>query len=145
MTIVNPLIPWSWLLYVWFSDLYHCRKKFLVQQPIYTHRKIIKAPLLHQSLGPHVFLSFSLSLSPPLPLSLSLPPANSLESGNPLSSLCCLGFKDLLSRVPCAFVSSASPVLGVLLVLCVNQGILASFSLSFSYRRLQTIRFQSIK
>ena len=37
--------------------------KFLVQQPIYTHRKIIKAPLLHQSLGPHVCLSFFLSLS----------------------------------------------------------------------------------
>ena len=35
-------------------------------QPIYTHRKIIKAPLLHQSLGPRVFfvsLSLSLSLS----------------------------------------------------------------------------------
>ena len=107
--------------------------------------KSLKHPCSTRGLGPHVFLSFSLSLSPPLPLSLSLPPANSLESGNPLSSLCCLGFKDLLSRVPCAFVSSASPVLGVLLVLCVNQGILASFSLSFSYRRLQTIRFQSIK
>ena len=46
----------------WFSDLYHCRKKFLVQQPIYTHRKTIKAPLLHQRLGSPC-LSFSLSLS----------------------------------------------------------------------------------
>ena len=36
--------------------------KFLVLQPIYTHRKIIKAPLLHQSLGPRVFLCLSLSL-----------------------------------------------------------------------------------
>ena len=52
------------LLYVWFSNLYHYQKKFLVLQPIYTHRKIIKAPLLHQSLGPRVFLSFSLSLPP---------------------------------------------------------------------------------
>ena len=47
-------------------------KKFLVQQLIYTHRKIIKAPLLHQSLGPRIFLSFFLSLSPSLWLSLSL-------------------------------------------------------------------------
>ena len=30
---------------------------------IYTHRKIIKAPLLHQSLGPRVFFFFSLSFS----------------------------------------------------------------------------------
>ena len=40
------------------------------------HRKIIKAPLLHQSLGPHIFpsffLSLSLSLFPSLWLSLSL-------------------------------------------------------------------------
>ena len=50
-------------MYVWFSDLYHSRKKFLVLQPIYTHRKIIKAPLLHQSLGPRViFVSLSFSL-----------------------------------------------------------------------------------
>ncbi|CAM9538715.1 unnamed protein product [Rangifer tarandus platyrhynchus] len=34
----------------------------VVPQPTYTHRKIIKAPLLHQSLGPHVvFVSLSLS------------------------------------------------------------------------------------
>ena len=44
-------------------DLYHCQKKFLVQQPIYTHRKIIKTHLLHQSLDPHVFLSLFLSFS----------------------------------------------------------------------------------
>ena len=56
------------MLYIWFSDLY--QKKFLVQQPIYSHRKSIKAPLLHQSLGPRVFLSLSLSF--PLALSLSL-------------------------------------------------------------------------
>ena len=65
--------PWpSCLLPSQFSDLYHCQKKFLVQQPIYTHRKIIKAPLLHQSLGPHVCLSFSLSLSLSPSLWLSL-------------------------------------------------------------------------
>ena len=74
MTIVNPLFPWQPLLYVWFSDLYHCKKTFLVQQPIYTHRKIIKAPLLHQRLGsPCLFLFLSFSLPPSL--SLSLPPS----------------------------------------------------------------------
>ena len=47
-----------------------------------------------------------------LSLSLSLPPANSLEHRNPLSSVSSLGFQDPLERVPCAFVSSTSPVLG---------------------------------
>ena len=67
-------------MYVWFSDLYHCQKKFLVPQPIYTHRKIIKTPLLHQSLGPHVFfffffpMYFSFVLSLSLSFSLSLSP-----------------------------------------------------------------------
>ena len=74
LTLWPLLIPCSLgtrLLYIWFSDLYHCRKKFLVQQPTHTHRNIVKAPLLHQSLGPHVFLSFSLSLSLPLALSFT--------------------------------------------------------------------------
>ena len=48
-------------------------KEVSVPQPIYTHRKIIKAPLLHQSLGPRVFfVSLSLSLYLSLSLSLSL-------------------------------------------------------------------------
>ena len=77
LTLWPLLIPCSLgtrLLYIWFSDLYHCWKKFLVQQPIYTHQKIIKAPLLHQSLGPRVCLSFflfSLCLSLSFPLALS--------------------------------------------------------------------------
>ena len=76
-----PLVPLvTWLLYVWFSDLYHSRKKFLVPQPIYTQRKIIKAPLLHQSLGPWVFFCFSLFL------------ADSLEHGDLSCSLSCPGF-----------------------------------------------------
>ena len=50
-----------------------------------------------------------------------------------------------LERVPGAFVSDASPVSRALLVLCVNQGISASFSLLRSYRRLRTTRFRSIK
>ena len=42
-------------------------------------------------------------------------------------------------------MSDASPVSRTLLVLCVNQRISASFSLSLSYRRLCTTRFRSIK
>ena len=68
---------------------------------ILTERSL-KHPCSTRGLGPHVFLS----------LSLSLPLANSLERGNPPSSLSCPGFQDLLERAPCAFVNDASPVLG---------------------------------
>ena len=53
-----------------------------------------------------LFFFFSFSLSPSLPL------ANSLEHGNPPSSLSCFGFQDPLERARWAFVSGASPVLG---------------------------------
>ena len=55
--------------------------------------------------GPSIFLS--LSLSPSLPL------ANSLEHGSLPSSLSCPGFQDLLERMPCAYGSGTSPVLGL--------------------------------
>ena len=58
-----PLVPFVTVAVVWFSDLYLSQKKFLVPQPIYTHRKIIKAPLLHQSLGPRVFFCLSVFFS----------------------------------------------------------------------------------
>ena len=88
-TKLLSLVPLSWdmdcLLTLWLTlplvplvtvavrlvFCYHSRKKFLVPQPIYTHREIIKAPLLHQSLDPRVFfvsLPPSLSLSPSLSL-----------------------------------------------------------------------------
>ena len=51
------------------------------------------------------------SFFPSLSLSLSLPPANSLEHRNPLSSFSSLGFQHPLERAPCAFVNSTSPVL----------------------------------
>ena len=79
------------------------RKSLYNNLYILTERSL-KHPSSTRGLGPRVFLSLSLSLS--------LPPANSLERGNPPSSLSCPGFQDLLERVPCAFVSSASPVLG---------------------------------
>ena len=64
--------------------------------------RLLKHPCSTRDLGSHVSLS----------LSLFLPPANSLEQGNPPSSLSCPGFQDLLERTPCAFVSGAIPVLG---------------------------------
>ena len=57
---------------------------------VYTHRKPIKAPLLHQSLGPSVCLSFFFFFS--LSLSLSLSSADSLEHRDPSCSLSCPGF-----------------------------------------------------
>ena len=62
----SSLFPWWQVLYNLISDLYHCRKKLLVPQPLYTHGEIIKAPLLHQRLGPCVCLSLSISHSPRL-------------------------------------------------------------------------------
>ena len=56
---------------------------------IYAHAMLIKTPLLHQSFGLRVFLSFFLFF---LSFSLSLFLANSLERGGPLSSLSCPGF-----------------------------------------------------
>ena len=52
---------------------------------IYAHTMLIKTPLLHQSFGPLVLLSFSLSLS------LSLFQADPLEHRGSLSSLSCPG------------------------------------------------------
>ena len=57
---------------------------------------LIKTPLLHQSLGPPVFLSFLLSLFQ----------ANSLERGGLLSSLSCPGFQDTLRKAHCALTPS---------------------------------------
>ena len=59
--LILPLVPLVMVAVclVFWSLSY----KFLVLQPIYTHRKIIKAPLLHQSLGPWVFFCLSLSFS----------------------------------------------------------------------------------
>ena len=93
-------------------------------------------PLLHQRLGSQCH-SFSLSLSHPL--------ANSLEHGSLLSSLSCPGFQDLFKRTPLCLRERYKPCPRALLVLCVTQGILASFSLLLSYCQLQTTRFWSIK
>ena len=101
-------------------------------RPIYTHKKIIKTPLLHQRLGsPCLFLSLSLRL---MLWSMETRQAHSpARAFRPPR-------EDALS-----LCERCKPCSRVLLVLCVNQGILASFSLSLSYRGLRTIRFQYIK
>ena len=118
------------VLYIWFSDLYHCRKKLLVPQPLYTHREIIKAPLLHQSLGSGVFLSFFLSLSPRLILwSAETHPAHSPARAS-----------KTLEKAPCAFTPprEGSPCLRERRKSCVKGFIvslhkLGSISLSLSF------------
>ena len=97
----------------------------------------VKCPCSTRDLGPSVILSLFLSLSHPL--------ANSLEHGSLLSSLSCPGFQDLFKRTPLCLRERYKPCPRALLVLCVTQGILASFSLLLSYQRLQTTRFRSIK
>ena len=106
-----------------------------------------KTPLLHQSLGPRV-LSLSLSFSLSLRLFLwSAEPAvftflprllrPSREGALRLHPI---------ERAPEASVNRASPMSGILLAFCVNQGIPASFSLLyFLISRLRTTRFRSIK
>ena len=65
---------------------------------IYAHTMLIKTPLLHQSFGPPVLLSFSLSLF--------LSQAISLERRGPLGSLSCPGFYDPLEKSLWAFTPS---------------------------------------
>ena len=104
---------------------------------------LIKTPLLHQSSGPCVFLSLSLSFRL-IPWS-----AEALWVHFPAQAS-----KTLLRRcsVPSPHREGArglreqsKPRAGALLAFCVNQGISASFSPLLSYHRLWTTRFRSIK
>ena len=107
---------------------------------------LIKTPLLHQSSGPHVFLSLSL----PLFFRRSLG-AERLSEFTFLPRLLRPSQEGALhlhsiERAPEASVNRASPVSGALLAFCVNQGLSASFSLLyFHISRLRTTRFRSIK
>ena len=105
-----------------------------------------KTPLLHQSSGPRVSLSLSLSLS--------LFQAYPLEHRGSLSSLSCLAPRTLSRRCSASsphwegawgLHEQSKPRAGALLAFCVNQGISVSFSPLLSYRRLQTTKFRSIK
>ena len=105
-----------------------------------------KTPLLHQSSGPHVFLSLSFSLSlsgyffgTQRPSEFTFLPRLLRPSREGTLHL------HPIERAPEASVNRASLVPGALLAFCVNQGISASFSPLLSYRRLWTTRFRSIK
>ena len=89
---------------------------------IYAHTMLIKTPLLHQSFGPRVLLS--LSLTGYFSVFTFLP---GLLRPSREGALCL----HPIERAPEAFVNRASPVSGTLLVFCVNQGISASFSLLY--------------
>ena len=116
---------------------------------IYAHTMLIKTPLLHQSFGPCVFLSLSLSL--PLSFSGWSPGAQRLSEFTFLPGLLRPSQEGALhlhpiERVPEASMNRASPVSGTLLAFCINQGRSASFSLLyFLIGRLWTTRFRSIK
>ena len=117
---------------------------------IYAHTMLIKIPLLHQSFGSHVLLSFSFSLSLSLSLRLFLWSTEALWVHFPAWA------SKTLSRrcsVPSPHPEGAwglceqsKPRAGALLALCINQEISASFFLLyFIIGRLWTIRFRSIK
>ena len=107
-------------------------------------------PLLHQSSGPRVFLSLSLSLSPFLFFRL-IPWSTEALWVHFLA----WASKTLSRRrsVPSPHQEGAwglreqsKPRAGALLAFCVNQGISASFSLLYVLiGRLRTTRFQSVK
>ena len=109
---------------------------------------LIKTPLLHQSSGPHVFLSLSLSLS--FSFSGWSPGAQRPSEFTFLPGLLRPSQEGALSllpieRAPEASANRASPMLGALLAFCINQGISASFSPLLTYHWLQTTEFWSIK
>ena len=116
---------------------------------IYAHTMLIKTPLLHQSFGPRVLLSFFLSLF----LSLSgyfsgVQRSSEFDFLPGLLRPSWEGTLDLrpIKRMPEASVNRASSVPGALLAFCVNQGISASFSLLyFLISQLRTTRLRSIK
>ena len=109
---------------------------------------LIKTPLLHQSSGPRVFLS--LSLSPSLSFSGWSPGAQRLSEFTFLPGLLRPSREGALHLHPIegawGLREQSKPRAGALLAFCINQGISASFSLLyFPVGRLRTTRFRSIK
>ena len=101
MTIVNPLFPCNGCCTFGFLIFIIVERNFLYNSLYVLTEKSLKHL---SSIRAWVPVSFFLSLSLPL--------ANSLECGNPLSSLSCPGFQGPLERASCAFVSGVSTVLG---------------------------------
>ena len=146
--IVYKSLSLIWIAYVCKSGIFI----FIFAEnnySIYAHTMFIKTPLLHQSFGPCVFLSLSLSL--PLSFSGWSPGAQRLSELTFLPGFLRPSWKSSLhlhpiERAPEASVNRASPVPGALLAFRVNQGISASFSLLyFLIGWLWTTRFRSIK
>ena len=98
------------------------------EDSINTYTMLNKTPLLHQSSGPHIFLSLSLLGWFPgaqRPSEFTFLPGLLRPSWE--GALCL----HPIERAPEAFVNRASPVSRSLLVFCINQGISASFSLLY--------------
>ena len=115
---------------------------------IYAHTMLIKTPLLHQSFGPRVFLSLSLSHSLFFRLISGVQKLSGFTFLPGLLRPSREGTLHLhpIERAPDASMNRVSPVPGSLLAFCINQGISASFSLLyFLFGQLWTTRFQSIK
>ena len=101
----------------------------------------MKTPLLHQSSGPRVCLSFSLSLF------FRLIPwrKEALWVHFPAWASKTLSRASPHREGAWGLHKQSKPHAGALLAFCVNQGISASSSPLLSYHRLRTTRFQSIK
>ena len=110
---------------------------------IYAHTMLIKTPLLHQSFGPHVLLSLSLSgYFFGAQRSSEFTFLTGLLRPSREGALCL----HPIERAPEASMNKASPMPGALLAVCINQGISACFSLLYIFiGRLWTTRFWSIK
>ena len=92
---------------------------------IYAHTMLIKTPLLHQSSGPRVFLSLSLSgyfFGVQRPSEFTFLPGLLRPSRGGALHL------HPIKRVPEALVNRASPVPGALLAFYVNQGAVAAWT-----------------
>ena len=98
---------------------------------------------LHQSLGPCVCLSLSVSSADSLERRDRL--VHSPARASKTVSRRCPVPSPPLERAPGAFMRDLNPVSRTLLVFCVNQGVSASFSLSLCYSCLRTTRSQFIK
>ena len=120
---------------VWSFDLY--LKKLPCNMVYILTQSSIKHPCSTRVLGPRVlslYLSFSLSLS-------------GWFSGawKPAELICLPRLSRPLQEGALCLHEWYKPYPRALLVFCVTQGILASFLLSLSYRRLWATRFRSIK
>ena len=144
MTVINPCSLGNSCGTFGFLIFIIVEGNFLYHSLYILTEKSLKHLCSHQSLGAHVLLSFFLSPQ------LILWSAETRLAHSPVRASETLSRRrpvplPLLKRAPVAFMRDLSPVSRTLLVLCINQGISASFSLSLSYCCLRTIRCRSLK